>query len=172
MAYHKCASIYGTANSAASVQTASGAIANFSTQFAMPLIKSRFDFKATQEAGTPTPQSPKAISGVSAVSIKHSGSDMTDYDEYIVNLGGTYYGGYVEQDKEGKRELVVTHEITNLGEQTWSYSVWGAGYVFAATIPLAKSQTSTGAKGDIVCSIYDNIRASQMYCNNPDFGCN
>lgn len=49
MAYHKCASIYGTNNSAASVQTASGAIANFNTKLAMPLKSLEIDVNATQD---------------------------------------------------------------------------------------------------------------------------
>ena len=78
MAYHKCASIYGTNNSAASVQTASGAIANFNTKLAMPLKLLEIDVNATQEAGTPTPQSPKAISGVSEVNFIHCGVNCVE----------------------------------------------------------------------------------------------
>lgn len=42
------------------------------------------------------------------------GNTATDFEPYngsttLINLGGTYYGGYVTQDKSGKRELVVTH---------------------------------------------------------------
>lgn len=226
MTYYKCGNIHPTQNSNVVVDTASGSVANFQTPLAMPLPKTRFDFKATQEAGTPTPQSPKAISGVSAVNGVHChkniyqydenriaqaetstqttrayynlgfknctiafsgsfksgvtpdntrlnigklnngiltiltdfikegsvndrvvtfgandtavimftaestisfktaiekfdlqlevGSQATDYEPYngsttLINLGGTYYGGYVSQDKNGKRELVVTH---------------------------------------------------------------
>lgn len=103
--------------------TASGAIASFETNVSKPIVNLTAYVKATQEAGTPTPQNPKAISGVSELSIKHSGSDMTDYDEYIVNLGGTYYGGYVSQDKDGKRELVVTHKaFVFTGSESWQVS--------------------------------------------------
>ena len=220
--------------------TASGAIANFTTSVVKPLVNLTAYFKATQEAGTPTPQSPKAISGVSAVNgfqrgsnffniatktdgvflvwsrgdtfpdaksiisdyievkegvkfssnyfaqwccydknknylgnivqntlVTTSGSDRKDntipsgygvyylrlgyrsalnndedmtektdivlnvgdtataYEPYngsttLINLGGTYYGGYVSQDKDGKRELTVTHGVGDLGnDYTW-----------------------------------------------------
>lgn len=237
MAYYKCGSIHPTQNSNVVVDTASGAVANFQTPLAMPLLKARFDFKATQEAGTPTPQSPKAISGVSAVNVyqrgknlfdlstadkkwvnssnqiingidntksnilpcnegatitissqnalgsnnflliatldkngnvtsrtvkisgspasltktassgdkaflvsfydytltgggmAEAGSSATSYEAYnplsdttLINLGGTYYGGYVSQDKDGKREIVVTHEIVLLGNLEFSRS--------------------------------------------------
>ena len=224
--------------------TASGAIANFTTSVVKPLVNLTAYFKATQEAGTPTPQSPKAISGVSAVSVPHChknifsydenriaqaetstqtirsyynlgfknctiafsgsfksgitpdntrlnigklnngiltilsdfikegavndrvvtfgandtavimytaetviglktaiekfdlqlevGSQVTSYEAYngsttLINLGGTYYGGYVTQDRDGKRELVVTHKaktkLKDLGY--WNYSESG-----------------------------------------------
>ena len=86
-----------------------------------------------------------------------------------INLGGTYYGGYVEVDKDGHRQLVVTHDITDLGDLTWGYSVWGAGSVFAANIPLAKDQTVSSEKGDIICSIYNNVTTNEMYNSNPNY---
>ena len=49
--------------------TASGAIASFETNVSKPIVNLTAYVKATQEAGTPTPQSPKAISGVSVVNI-------------------------------------------------------------------------------------------------------
>lgn len=252
MAYYKCGSVYTTQNSNVVVDTASGAMANFQTPLAMPLLKTRFDFKATQEAGTPTPQSPKAISGVSAVSVIHTRENLVDirsfsewvavrssyfvlrncipntvinvslidkdtsidlsgisfgfvdskwtgeeqlttldyrwfiqggtpqntkknfsvadasviltglifypqteetynklmarYDyefelntvsEYhayngsttLINLGGTYYGGYVSQDKAGHRQLVVTHKRYDLSALSWQ--VHQQGYYYA-----------------------------------------
>lgn len=80
MAYYKCGSIHPTQNSNVVVDTSDGAIANFNTQLALPLIETKFGVKATQEAGTPTPQSPKAISGVSAVSVTKCGKNLFDKD--------------------------------------------------------------------------------------------
>lgn len=89
MAYYKCGSIYTTQNSNTVIDTASGPIANFETPLAMPLLKTRFDFKATQETGTPTPQSPKAISGVSALGAVHCHKNLYQYDESKVAIGTT-----------------------------------------------------------------------------------
>ena len=213
------------------VTTAKAGIANFITSLARPLVNLTAYFNATQEAGTPTPQSPKAISGVSAVGVYHRGFNLFDkttvidgeyindtdgtartdanskrsdfieitpdtnyytkseqtqgnwgawYDENknfisgingynavrhspvnarfarltcyrggsgnidtfcfnvsdaskngqyeaynnassttLINLGGTYYGGYVTQDKSGKRELVVTSVKKKLSDYAW-----------------------------------------------------
>lgn len=76
MTYYKCGSIHPTQNSNVVVDTASGAVANFDTSLALPLKSLEVDVNATQEAGTPTPQSPKAISGVSAVSVYHKGANL------------------------------------------------------------------------------------------------
>lgn len=78
MTYYKCGSIHPTQNSNVVVDTASGAVANFDTSLALPLKSLEVDVNAVQEAGTPTPQSPKAISGVSAVSVIHCGKNLFD----------------------------------------------------------------------------------------------
>lgn len=51
------------------VADASGPIANFETELARPLEALKVGIVATQESGTPTPSSPKAISGWSEVNI-------------------------------------------------------------------------------------------------------
>ncbi len=281
MAYHKCASIYGTNNSAASVQTASGAIANFSTQLAMPLIKSRFNFKATQEAGTPTPQSPKAISGVSEISVYHlggnffnknsvkngklingSGNEVSyadwnlsdfieviegssyylygltshpntnqdnfelfnankekvgfanvktnqqpyvipsgvayikcsvknpdldtaqfgvsqnlsycpyspDIEKYIINLGGTYYGGYVEQDKDGHRELVVTHNsFADMSLLDWQYQTAYSRFITTDLNSVIKRTADNNEiLAGLMCPVYETSSANRTASTSYD----
>ena len=220
------------------VTTSKAGIANFTTSLARPLVNLTSYFKATQETGTPTPQSPKAITGVSAVSVFHTGENIwngeweegsinettgldeistvawrsigympikprtkyyiktptgitgtparlrfydsnkiylgstipsgtrnlnawfespenacfmrispantncpnhdisinypssdIEYHAYnsnsdvtLINLSGTYYGGYVTQDKNGKRELVVTSVKKKLSDYVWTKS--------------------------------------------------
>lgn len=241
--------------------TASGAIANFTTSVVKPLVNLTAYFNATQEAGTPTPQSPKAITGVSEVNVIHTGANLFDkatiinnyyindtngtqrynvgdkctdfievkpsttyfiyseqttgrwgawYDEnknYIsnitlygvrtapanakyvrltvvrqgngnvdtfsvnypssdteyhayngsttlINLGGTYYGGYVSQDKDGKRELVVTHGVKLFSELDFrrsnSSGSWSS-YIFFAQM------TDKTIKSPVKCSNYDYV---------------
>lgn len=72
--------------------TASGAIANFTTSVVKPLVNLTSYFKATQEAGTPTPQSPKAISGVSAVNVVYCHKNMFDLN-YLTASGITIQNG-------------------------------------------------------------------------------
>lgn len=65
--------------------TASGAIANFTTSVVKPLVNLTAYIEAVQEAGTPTPQSPKAISGVSAVNVTACGFNLTNTDTLNAN---------------------------------------------------------------------------------------
>ena len=234
-------------------EVASGSIANFETDLTMPLKSAKFDVNAVQESGTPTPSSPKAISGVSAVNVYQRGKNLfdistadkkwvnssnqiingidntksniipcnvgatitissqnalgsnnflliatldengnvtsrtvktsgspasltktassgdkaflvsfydytltgggmvevgssaTSYEAYnplsntiLINLGGTYYGGKLTQDKNGKRQFKVTHDISKFDELNWSRSnnsgIWQA-YLFYVQIP-------------------------------------
>ena len=66
--------------------TASGAIANFTTSVVKPLVNLTAYFNATQEAGTPTPSEPKAISGVSAVNVFKCGSNILDLSALSDNV--------------------------------------------------------------------------------------
>ena len=49
MAYYKCGKIFATQNSNTSIETASGAIANFNTSLAMPVLGCNAEFSATQD---------------------------------------------------------------------------------------------------------------------------
>lgn len=69
------------------------------------------------------------------------GDTVTEFNEYngnteVINLGGTYYGGHFTQDKDGKRELVVTKRITTLGALTsWRYAQGSGVWRFQAKMP-------------------------------------
>ena len=101
--------------------TASGEVATFNTDVALPLIDAKFGIVAIQESGTPTPSSPKAITGYTGINVKHSGADTSDYTTYPVSWqteAGTVYGGEVDVTT-GK--LSVTHAIVNMEDLNWNY---------------------------------------------------
>ena len=58
------------------VNTASGSLATFSTSLELPLVAMSADIVAQQASGTPTPSSPLPISGVSSVSLTHTGKNL------------------------------------------------------------------------------------------------
>ena len=103
------------------VNSASGSLATFTTTLALPLPSAKFGIVASQESGTPTPSSPKAITGYTGINVKHSGADTSDYTTYPVSWqteAGTVYGGEVDVTT-GK--LSVTHAIVNMEDLNWNY---------------------------------------------------
>ena len=141
--------------------TKSGAIANFTTNVSKPLVNLTAYVKATQESGTPTPQSPKAITGVNAVTITQADENMQAVVTDIINLGGTYYGGELTQDKNGKRQFKVTHDIVDLGALSWTYN---ANYSFFVSNIVGAKKGGTRYGAPCLCenyeSAYDNHGAS------------
>ena len=99
---------------------AKSAIANFETDYAKP-IELKAYIEAVQASGTPTPSTPIPISGWSQVEITLADGDMQTNDSVTIALGDTYYGGYVTQDKDGHRRLVVTHSRIDLGTLNWEF---------------------------------------------------
>lgn len=128
--------------------TASGGVANFTTSLELPIKSLEVDVNAVQESGTPTPSSPKAISGWNAITLDVNGNTE------VINLGGTYYGGHFTQDKAGHRQFEVTHGIKLFGDISFSRSNNGgawSSYLFYA-------QISDKVNGGVVkCSNYEYV---------------
>ena len=150
--------------------TISGAVCTFETNVSKPLVSLKANFKATQESGTPTPSDPKAINGVSSFKITSNGQDI------IINLSGTYYGGCVEIDKDGKRNLVITHKIQSFNDGDWRRGLWGSRYFYSLRLLDAKPNSSSTSLSGSVCEIYTEqtpsyiyTHDSEGYCINNDF---
>ena len=63
--------------------TASGAIATFESEYALPLRDLEIEINAVQESGTPTPSSPKAISGFTGANIKVAGKNLINITDCL-----------------------------------------------------------------------------------------
>jgi len=118
--------------------TTKSAIANFETSLTKPMSFKAY-INAIQEAGTPTPQSPKAISGVSAVKVVQ----QDDKAEFFRGL------------------LLGTYGFIDLGSLTYT-DTWGNN-VFSASLPLAKNNTGKGNMPLIICPNYKTISALARY---------
>ena len=66
--------------------TASGAIATFDTSLALPLQDCTIEINAVQESGTPTPSSPKLISGFTGANIAVRGKNLIDVTKYTTGI--------------------------------------------------------------------------------------
>ena len=145
--------------------TESGSVANFSTTIALPIDLS-FEIKATQESGTPTPSSPKLISGYSSVVISHSGVDTSDPDIITIALGNTYYGGTLTQDKYGNRQAIITHGVLNLGDLSFTHHQNGFWY---RQITDMKS-CAVGDTPDLIAEKYVKATGQWIYGHGSNYG--
>lgn len=129
--------------------TASGSVANFETDLALPIKSLEVDVNAVQSAGTPTPASPLPISGWSAITLDANGNTE------VINLGGTYYGGHFTQDKAGHRQLVITYSaLLDMGDLEWA-NFSPADNIFRTNVPNCKSPVDNAdRKNGFLCSIY------------------
>ena len=150
-------------------KTATGSIANFTTSLALPLVSAKFAIKAT--GGNGTPSSPIAINGFTGLTVKHSGSDTSDYTSYPISWqteAGTVYGGEVDVTS-GK--LKVTHGITDLGDLTWNYNSQYALFYCDAisdcqlnptTCLCSSYEFNSGANGTSLSQMSNNLTDKQM----------
>lgn len=89
------------------------------------------------------------------------GSTETEYepydgDEYIIELGGTYYGGHLTQDKAGHRQFEVTHsELLDMGDIVW-VSFDPTNRIYRANqLPNCKAPVSTtDRRNGFMCTNY------------------
>ena len=138
--------------------TASGAIATFDTSLALPLQDCTIEINAVQESGTPTPSSPKAISGFTGANI-HVADDETPH--VIDNVtaitwqdeAGTVYGGSLDVTSG---VLTVTWGSVDLSTLNWT-SVARTGFdLWTSTglSSLAKLPASNADPFNALCNIY------------------
>ena len=105
------------------------------------------------------------------VTLDTTASTFEAYNGNIVTiaLGDTYYGGYVSQDKNGHRRLVVTYsELLDMGDLTWS-NFAASDNIFRATVPNCKLPIDNAdRKKGFLCSIYPPSSTVSLNANMTD----
>ena len=118
-------------------RTVSGSSVSFNSAFALPLKACKTEFMCTQEAGTPSPSNPLAITGVDDITLTVNGNSV------VIDLDGTRYGGYV--DVVGKK-LVVTWIAQKISDMQVAYqpatSSYPLGFYIARGTPRKKKGVS------------------------------
>lgn len=102
--------------------TASGAIATFDTSLALSLQDCTIAINAVQEAGTPTPSSPKLISGFTGANIRVVGSNLTDEQWELGTIDGT-----TGANTPGSTSLRTTNYIPIEPNTTYYFYIGGTG---------------------------------------------
>lgn len=109
MAYYKCGKIFATQNSNTSIETASGAIANFNTSLAMPVLDCNAEFSASQDlhgqsAPYPAGGGKNKANFVNGYGISTKGAVVESADRFVtvdkipIKSGETYYVKKMQSD--------------------------------------------------------------------------
>ena len=138
------------------IDSASGPIASFDTELAVPLVNVSCDIVAT--GGNGTPDNPNPINGYTEENITANGNT------YTVNFGQTVYGGVLDVTR-GK--LHVTWGGKDMGDLTWVRNTQYNNPIFLANIPEAKNATASGEVANTKCEILTPTTAQN--CNNTSY---
>lgn len=128
----------------------------------LPLKSVTVSANAIQESGTPTPTSPKLITGISEIEIIVSGNEPNDVTRYLVDLGATYYGGVLSIIKD-KTTFTSNKKVVNLSDLSWAYS----SGVFTASLTDGQKINTNGII-DYMCETYEvkGSQSSTAYSSN------
>ena len=143
------------------IGSASGNPVTFYTSVSKPLVACKTEFMCTQEAGTPSPSNPLAITGVDDITLTVNGNNV------VIDLDGTRYGGYVDVVR---KKLVVTDRINlikNSGDRGYDTNQ----QAFRFTFDDIYIYPSIGIVPDVRSSIYKTVetRPWAQWINAPDF---
>lgn len=120
-----------------------------------------------QQSGTPSPDSPVAITGMSSVTISNAESGV----DYTFNIGSTCYGGTLNT-KTGV--LTVTHVSVDMGDLTWTASqTYVSGkYRMRSTdlVSVIDKPSDNSVVVDMKCGAYQTISGNNVYLANVGIG--
>ena len=148
------------------VKTDSGAVANFRSPLALPLISCKASITATETGtGAKSPSNPYVISGFTGANISHSDADTSDPTVYTFSWqteAGTVYGGELDVIN-GK--LKITHAIGSLSLSSvgWHEDANRAG-VFYCGVPVAYGRKN--ASKVMACSCFNATNTSPNTTND------
>ena len=152
------------------VSTASGSVANFTTDMTEDLIEVECEIVYSQASGTPSPSNPLPITTYTSLNLSHSGSDTSNPNVTTINFGQTVGKGKLNVTTG---VLEITHGIVDMGNLTWNYR--SANTVFYTDlIPDCKIDNQScacscyefdsNANDSTVAKIAQNLSNLQMAC--------
>lgn len=148
MAYYKCGKIFATQNSNTSIETASGAIANFNTSLSMPVLDCIAEFSATQDLNGQDNPYP-AGGGKNKFSI-----DFLTASGITISNGEASGSAYTFADKFGATKLIPNLTLGANTQYTLSFDAYTDG------------NTSTSGNGLYVAFKYDDDSTTPVRCPN------
>lgn len=100
-----------------------------------------------------------------------TGNAATTFEQYngndfIVNLGGTYYGGKLTQDKNGHRQFVVNYICRAIKTFPWTYNDSELSYGYFATGNTTDKAYNTNFK----CECFKSVDKPRSTLENGEIG--
>ena len=143
--------------------TASGVIATFESEYALPLRDLEIEINAVQEAGTPTPSSPKAISGFTGANIKVAGKNL--YDSSTVISGKFLNSSGVET---ANASYAYSDYIAVKGGATYYYPSLIAGVYAVFAYDSSKTLIDKYRQANYLYTLPDNACYVRVNMNDSD----
>lgn len=162
MAYYKCGKIFATQNSNTSIETASGAIANFRTSLAVPVLGCNAEFSASQASGTPTPSTPIPIVGVDKVNVTRCGKNLCGGSKLLANAQAYLTGGTT--DTENKTFTFNANATTTSGLSFTSGVKFKENTAYTFILTCSKSNTTVGTN---IRFLYTDGTTANLSLNEP-----
>ena len=136
-------------------ETKSGSVANFETDLELPYQLAKFGIVATQEAGTPTPSSPKAISGWSEVKITRCGANLCNQADIV-----SAYPSKYTVDTDGSIKTVGNLSVADV---LWTNKSKVSGVLNVIFVSKYQNTGSVGIRPKI---IYTDGTNNVIYATN------
>lgn len=148
------------------VNSASGAIANFTTLIVAPLEGLKTYIVA--QGGGGTPSSPVPITGFSEITLTCADEDMQTVDTFTLSLGQTVYGGYVDWGNGKGYVIWGSSKISDIAWTRASGAQSPSGYVFRTSSPIAKPRERYNPN-NILCSIFTTDTSDWFVANIDNY---
>ena len=112
------------------VSTASGSVANFTTDMQETLVEVECEIVYSQVSGTPSPSNPLTITTYTSLNLSHSGSDTSNPNVTNIPFGQTVAKGKLNVTTG---VLEITHGVVDLGTMTW-YKAGNANIFYSLSL--------------------------------------
>ena len=158
-------------NAFSRTETVSGSVANFTTPVENAILKAVFGIVGTQESGTPTPSSPKAITTYNQAIITQADGNMVTQETYTIPFNANCANGELTIEDKGNGYASVKLLTVKKGYDlsTLSWQVHNQGFYYA-DLPSDLKRFSSTEIPDIIAEKYQAQTATWIYGHGSTAG--
>ena len=151
--------------------TVSGSVANFTTPVENAILKAVFGIVGTQESGTPTPSSPKAITTYNQAIITQADGNMVTQETYTIPFNSNCANGELTLEDKGNGYASVKLRTVKKGYDlsTLSWQLHNQGFYYA-DLPSDLMRYDSTVVPDIIAEKYQAQTAQWIYGHGTTYG--